>query len=388
MDLSWNINGPMLAPCKRPAAAMNAKHEPPMHVLKRPAAMDAKHEPSIHIPLSNPLRVGSMCSGMLSEYWALKGFKGKEIVHEFAAEKEAYARDFILGNTDVKQLFDDVQSEEFRSGVTAHDVLIAGFPCQGLSPAGLNLGADDPRTMLYMDVLNVASRCRPHIVIIENVKGLLHRHQDVFLDIISRLNAMTTGTKKLYKVFSKVLNTKDYGLPQRRERVFIVAIALRGRSCETVTLRWPQPMPAVGLQGIWDRDALLLKSYARYPFPSTKVGKKNVKAMLQLVKLWSKDEDTLPTSYLVIADLGSSSLNYGLDVSPTLTKTRTSSCDYWSLQHGKKLSIMELARLQGHKPSTLNINCTTPQMGALIGNGFSVLVMRKVFEAAVKAAEG
>ncbi len=405
MDLSWDVTSPgpihhstpMAKPGlrKRPAAMdanlpKKTKRRPPSPTPAttiRPALPHVAFARSMHAPLPKVLRCGSMCSGMLSEYWALDGLTGKTAKHVFAVEKEGYARKFIAMNTNVQELFDDVQSEEFHAAVPEHDVLFAGFPCQGLSQAGLKLGADDPRTMLYMDVLRVAEKCKPRIVIIENVRGLISSHHAVFLDIIGRLNAMKVNSKKLYKVFSKVLDSREHGLAQRRIRVFIVAIALCGRPFDSVTLPWPEPEPAVGLDKFWDHDSTCLSSYLYYPLPSTQVAAANLKQMLKLVKRWAKKDGTVPTSYPIIVDIGSSTLNYGLDVCPTLTKSRTSARDYWSLQHGRKLSIMEFARLQGHDASKFKSDCTPTQMGALIGNGFSVPVMRKVIGAAVRAAE-
>ena len=58
------------------------------------------------------------------------------------------------------------------------------------------------------------------------------------------------------------------------------------------------------------------------------------------------------------------------------------------MRHARKLSISELARLQGHDLSSVKVTCTESQLGSMLGNGFSVPVMRKVLKAAIDAAEG
>ena len=110
--------------------------------------------------------------------------------------------------------------------------------------------------------------------------------------------------------------------------------------------------------------------------------------VLDLISQWSDRDKQGPTSYAVIVDTGSTTLNFGYNVCPCLTRSRCAGRGYWSMQHGRPLTISELARLQGFDIKTMNINVSEPQMGAMIGNGFSVNVWRRVFNAAVVAAEG
>ena len=413
MDLSWDVPMPNLS-SKRPASNGPAVSKVlPQAKRKRPAASgmlttrarpaasgvlpspqcnpsDASRVvPSAILPLPTELRVGSMCSGMLSEHWSLKNLENHRALHVWAAEMESYARNFIVHNVDYfVKIYNDVTSKEFHQGVTRHDILVAGFPCQGLSSAGLHRGAADPRTQVYKQVLAVAKKFAPRIVVMENVKGLLESHFDVFMDIVNTLNSMKTTTGKQFKVFSKVLDSQDHGVPHRRKRVYIVAIALCGRNPSDIRLRWPTPEGNPGLQNIWDANAIPLASYKRYPLPNSTTARKRVKSMLALIADWAREEGKEPTSYDVIVDSGSSSLSYGLDCSPCLTKSRTACRDYWSMRHARKLSISELARLQGHDLSSLKVTCTESQLGSMLGNGFSVPVMRKVLKAAIDAAEG
>ena len=97
------------------------------------------------------------------------------------------------------------------------DILVAGFPCQAFSIAGKRQGFTDTRGTLFFDIVRVLSVKKPRYLILENVKGLLnHNHGETFSTIIKILTDLG------YRVEWQVLNSKFFGVPQNRERVFIV----------------------------------------------------------------------------------------------------------------------------------------------------------------------
>lgn len=97
------------------------------------------------------------------------------------------------------------------------DLLVGGFPCQAFSVAGKRLGFDDTRGTLFFDIARILSEKRPRHLVLENVKGLLsHDSGKTFQTIIGVLTDLG------YFVEWQVLNSKDFGVPQNRERVFIV----------------------------------------------------------------------------------------------------------------------------------------------------------------------
>jgi DNA (cytosine-5)-methyltransferase 1 len=98
------------------------------------------------------------------------------------------------------------------------DVLTGGFPCQPFSVAGYRKGFNDDRGNHFFRILEYIDSLNPKVVFLENVKNLTsHDKGNTYKVIIEAL------TQKNYKVFSKVLNTKDYGnVPHNRERIFIV----------------------------------------------------------------------------------------------------------------------------------------------------------------------
>ena len=104
------------------------------------------------------------------------------------------------------------------------DMLCGGFPCQAFSIAGKRKGFEDTRGTLFFDIERILKVKRPKIVFLENVKGLLsHEKGETFRVIISRLEALGYNTQWM------VLNSKFFGVPQNRERVFIIG-SLRGTS--------------------------------------------------------------------------------------------------------------------------------------------------------------
>jgi len=103
-----------------------------------------------------------------------------------------------------------------------HDLLVGGFPCQAFSIAGKRRGFNDTRGTLFFDVARILKAKHPRLFILENVKGLLsHDNGRTFKIIISTL------TELGYDLQWQVLNSKNFGVPQNRERVFIVG-NLRG----------------------------------------------------------------------------------------------------------------------------------------------------------------
>jgi DNA (cytosine-5)-methyltransferase 1 len=98
------------------------------------------------------------------------------------------------------------------------DLLTGGFPCQPFSQVGLGKGEQDTRGTLFHNILEICKVKRPKHVLLENVKGLItKRHEKTLNTIIQNLEHLG------YQVTYKLLNSKDYGVPQNRERVWIYA---------------------------------------------------------------------------------------------------------------------------------------------------------------------
>jgi len=101
--------------------------------------------------------------------------------------------------------------------IPAHDLLTAGFPCQPFSSAGKKHGIRDPRGTLFQHIVEVVRRCRPRWFVLENVKRLLTmEHGSHFATILAALAELD------YRLEWRLLNARNFGLAQNRERVFLV----------------------------------------------------------------------------------------------------------------------------------------------------------------------
>ncbi len=113
----------------------------------------------------------------------------------------------------------DVSAEE----IPTHDILVGGFPCQTFSVAGKRGGFNDTRGTMFFEIARILQSKRPSLVFLENVKGLLsHDNGRTFSTIMWTLNELGYDTQW------QVCNSKNFGVPQNRERVFIVG-NLRGQ---------------------------------------------------------------------------------------------------------------------------------------------------------------
>lgn len=112
----------------------------------------------------------------------------------------------------------DDEAPIFQNSIPEHEILAAGFPCQAFSQAGKQLGFNEARGTLFFEILKIAKARRPRVMVLENVKRLkTHDHGRTFDVITKSLHELG------YKVYAKILRAYDYGLPQNRERIFIVA---------------------------------------------------------------------------------------------------------------------------------------------------------------------
>ena len=130
-----------------------------------------------------------------------------------------------IHNTDGEIDFKDiteVTNEEFRKLKGTVDVICGGFPCQAFSIAGKQLGFEDARGTLFYEIARAAKESKPRYLFLENVRNLLsHDKGKTFTTMLTILDELG------YDAEWQVLNSKNFGVPQNRERVFIIG-HLRG----------------------------------------------------------------------------------------------------------------------------------------------------------------
>ncbi len=128
-----------------------------------------------------------------------------------------------------EQPYGDITKIEEKD-IPSHDIVLAGFPCQAFSVAGYRKGFEDTRGTLFFDVARIVKYHKPKIVFLENVKGFKnHDNGNTFKVVKQTLQNMG------YKVFDTILNSKDFDIPQNRERIYIVAFL------DDIDFEFPEP---------------------------------------------------------------------------------------------------------------------------------------------------
>ena len=133
-----------------------------------------------------------------------------------------------------------------------HDILCAGFPCQAFSISGKQRGFEDSRGTLFFDVARIVKAKKPKVVFMENVKNFATHDHGKTLEVVKR-TMETLG----YTFYQKVLNAVDYGIPQKRERIYMVCF----RNDLGITgFSYPKPFK---LTGMWKIFFLMMKKWSK-----------------------------------------------------------------------------------------------------------------------------
>ena len=178
------------------------------------------------------LKVSTFCSGIGSAEEALKNL-GVEHEVMFASEIDKYARQSYDVNHDAKMMINDMCEPDYVGEQYYSDLNISGLPCQAFSLAGKRLGELDKRGVLFYDFYRWVKNQQPKVFVIENVKGLLSADKGVIFQNWCQLLGRSVNYQNHffmhedsleYNLHYTVLNSKNFGVPQNRERVFIVGI--------------------------------------------------------------------------------------------------------------------------------------------------------------------
>jgi DNA (cytosine-5)-methyltransferase 1 len=145
-----------------------------------------------------------------------QAFRKENVDCVFTSEINKSAVETYKANFGIENIFGDITKID-SADIPDHDILLAGFPCQPFSTAGLRKGFDDERANAFFEIERILLEKKPKIFLLENVKHLRSANNgEAFQMIKERL--INAG----YKIFYEVLSGKDFGVPQNRERLFIV----------------------------------------------------------------------------------------------------------------------------------------------------------------------
>ncbi len=152
----------------------------------------------------------------------------KQFTCVWANEWDKYACQIYRKNFGEGELYEGDIKGVAAETVPDHALLTAGFPCPTYSIAGKRKGFDEPQGIVFFEICRIAEVKKPRLLLLENVKGLLnHKGGETFAVILNSLSELG------YDCEWEVLNSKNFGVPQNRERVFIVG-HLRGEGGQKV----------------------------------------------------------------------------------------------------------------------------------------------------------
>lgn len=149
----------------------------------------------------------------------------------FASEWDKFASKTYYENFGLQPNGDITKIEEKE--IPNHDILCGGFPCQAFSISGKQKGFDDIRGTLFFDIARIVEHHKPKVLFLENVKNLSKHDNGKTLKTI-----LTTLETLEYNVFTKIFNASNFGLPQNRERIYIVAFK---KSINSKKFKFPKP---------------------------------------------------------------------------------------------------------------------------------------------------
>tara|TARA_Y100001954_G_C15724789_1_gene560166 strand:+ start:172 stop:1137 length:966 start_codon:yes stop_codon:yes gene_type:complete len=258
------------------------------------------------------------------------------------------------------------------------DLLCAGFPCQPFSIGGLRKGFRDTRGTLFFDIERILREKKPKGFILENVKGLVNHDRGKTIETIlnklgNRINLKNNKNKFYdclnYDIHYKIINSKNYGVPQNRERIFIIGFK---RPCD---FTFPIINKKKKLTEIIDH------SVEKNTLSETL--EKNIEIHLKKHKKYIKIKDL---DFLLAYEVRKSRCTFRFDnLSPTLTaKMGTGGNNVPILvKYKRKLTTDECLKIQGF-PKNFKIKPNYSQSYKQIGNSVSVPVVKSLANEIIK----
>jgi len=266
----------------------------------------------------------------------------------FASEIDPNAQQAYAANYNIQPHGDITKIA--ATNIPDHDILFAGFPCQPFSIIGDMKGFDDTRGTLFFDIARILEKKKPKMFMLENVKQLSSHNKGSTLKIM-----LNTLEQLGYKVYWKILNALNFGLPQKRERTIIV-----GFRDHSVTFNFPVGTGAGKLNDILEPDKDIDPKY----FASDHIVKKRMDCHTSKHNpgIWHENKAGNVTSY------------------PFSCALRAGASYNYLLVNGKRRpTLRELLRLQGFSDN-FKIVCNDSQTRKQAGNAVPVNVIKAVLQ--------
>jgi DNA (cytosine-5)-methyltransferase 1 len=256
------------------------------------------------------------------------------------------------------------------------DILLAGFPCQAFSIAGKKGGFEDTRGTLFFDVARIIKEKQPKAFLLENVKGLTHHDKGKTFKTIINVLEQDLG----YTVYTKLLNAKDFSIPQKRERIYIV-----GFKKET-DFEFPKPVLLTKkVKDILEKKEVSSKYYISDTYVRTlKNHRARHEAKGNGFGYEILDQDGICNT-LVVGGMGRER-TLVIDKKLTDFIPKTNIKGSINTEFIRKTTPREWARFQGF-PDSFKIPVSDTQAYRQFGNSVCVLVVNKIAELIIKALD-
>lgn len=171
------------------------------------------------INIKKEINVATVFSGIGAVEQSLNRLKVKSKI-VFACDFDKFAKQSYLANYNIEKEnwhdnIIDLDAKKYKGKV---DIIVGGSPCQSFSSVGKRKGLKDDRGNLIYEYIRIIEECQPSVFVFENVKGLLtHDKGKTWKNVVLK-DFESIG----YKLYYEVLNSKDYGIPQHRDRLFLI----------------------------------------------------------------------------------------------------------------------------------------------------------------------
>lgn len=301
----------------------------------------------------NMITIGTDCSGIEAPIEALKQL-GVPYQHKWSCEIDNAARQSIMVNHPPEIMYEDITKRD-HAQLPGVDIYVCGFPCQAFSLMGKKRGTNDPRSNIMLHCIDVIKKKRPPVFILENVKNFKFIEKGrPFKCLMEHLrNILDENGEPIYNIYADIYNTKDYGIPQNRERIYIIGISHSVLLTDYVK---PAPTPCARLADfVIDTNIRLLSS--------------NDQMLIRNLKMFSGvQENNIITPFTFYHPMH--------NCSPTLT-TRCGS--FYHTLYNRTLSPVECLMLQGFRHN-FKIVVSKTQICKQAGNSMSVNVLKVILK--------
>ena len=283
----------------------------------------------------------------------------------FSSEWESHAKNTYFNNFgeipfgDIHFFTDSTLSHVGIDSIPDHDILCGGFPCQPFSQAGNGLGFDDTRGTLFFEILKITKKKKPKALFLENVKRFKNHDKGRTFNLVRE-----TLNELGYTVYAQVLSAMDFGLPQKRERFFIVAFK------DAIQFEFPKPEsnPAIKIKQILEKKVDPSFTITDRMWEGHQLRREKHRARGNGFGFSLFDPDDIATNTI--------SARYWKDGSEALISQKS--------KNPRTLTPRECARLQGF-PDEFILNSSKRHAYQQFGNSVPVPLIQKIGENILRA---